>query len=158
MLRPLLRLLIFRLHRGQILVQAVLLGDAGVEVGCEFLFLADKLVILGGLLFGLQAKLRPFLLHLLRRTPKLEIFPEAKHILEIVADGLCEHILFEKLARLHGVEKEIFAQFLRQVGLDYLVDLLLVFGALLRRCHRAVDKHVAVHVQADALKRFSGRV
>ena len=158
LLCTLFSLLVFCFYRVEIFVKSVLFGDASIELSHEAFFLIDEFVIFSRLLLGLQALLSPFLLNLFSGTAQLQIFLEAKHILEVVTNGLCEHILFKKFARLHSIKKEILAQLLRQVRLDNLVYLLLVLDALFGGGHSAVHKHIAIHVQADAFERFPSRI
>ena len=104
LLCTLFSLLVFCFYRVEIFVKSVLFGDASIELSHEAFFLIDEFVIFSRLLFGLQTLLCPFLLNLFGSTTQLQIFLEAKHILEVVANCLCEHILFKKFARLHGIK------------------------------------------------------
>ena len=119
----------------------------------KLVLLSNERVISVLFLLGFKTASRPFLLNVLCGTFELQVFIEAHHALDILLDDLSEHILFEKFARLHGIEKEVFREFLRQVGFDNLVDLLLLFGSDSHRRSRAIDKRSAVHIERNALNR-----
>ena len=71
---------------------------------------------------------------------------------------MCKHIVFQKLARLHGVKQEVLAQLLWQVGLDDFVHLLLTWCPLGGRGCCAVGEYATIHVQVNSLYRFACRI
>ena len=117
-----------------------------------------KTIIFFSLLLRLQSPCRPLLLLMLGSIFQLQIFVESHHILDIILDDLGKDILLQELARLHGIKKEILAEFLRQICLDNLIHLLLVDGTLLRRRSRAIGERRAIHIEQHILHRLVGRI
>ena len=83
------------------------------------------------------------------------IFVEAHYRLYAVAYQVVYLLIFHKLTRLHGIEKEIFAQFRRQVRLYYLADSLLVKRLLFRWSMCAIRIRVAAYVKGNVFHRLA---
>ena len=148
-------LFVFVLGVNEEFVEAVHFGFDVLQVLLLAGFGFAELFVFLGFFLGIKSLLCPLLLQAFCGTFKLNVFLEAHHVLDVVANDLGEHVLFEQFAGLHCIEEEILAQLLGQVGFDDFVHLLLRCSTLCRSGGRAINKMASVHVERNALYGFS---
>ena len=101
--------IVFLLDVGHVLIQAVHLGYIVFFLLLQITLTLAEVVVLFNLLLHFETASGPFLLKLFSDSLQLDILIETHHVLDVLTDSLSEDVFFQKVAGLHGVEKEVLA-------------------------------------------------